>query len=111
MNATLHRLHSPDVADLERYVPDDEDVGLLVQAMIGPAGMEGEESFDLMVCTPRWLAMHIGSRHLFGRHYLFLPRYDYAALRAAIENLCRLAEGDDWGAVASLYRALCAVGV
>ncbi|MGF6489633.1 Imm8 family immunity protein [Pseudomonas frederiksbergensis] len=56
MEAKLKRLHSPDIYNLESYQPDVQDeFGFLLQAMIGPAGEDGEESFDMEVCTPKWI--------------------------------------------------------
>jgi hypothetical protein len=71
MRAVVRRFHSPD-ADLDRYVPDDrEDVGLLVQMLVGPAEKPGEESFDVVVCTPRWLDRWVREDGpLIGRHHL-----------------------------------------
>ncbi|MEU7142892.1 hypothetical protein ABZ942_25840 [Nocardia sp. NPDC046473] len=49
MKAELKRIHSPD-ANLEKGpLPSD---ALFVQLMIGLIGGSGEESFDLVVCTP-----------------------------------------------------------
>jgi hypothetical protein len=48
-------LHSPDADALAEFTPEDpEDFALLVQAMVGPRGEEAEESFNFVVCTPRW---------------------------------------------------------
>lgn len=103
VRAQLRYLHSPDLPDLEHGAPaDPEDFCILVQAMVGPRGEEGEESFDFLVCTPRWLSAQAPPEgFLFGRHYLFLWRYDYKLLRRVIEDLCARAEGPDWGAVAA----------
>jgi hypothetical protein len=47
VRATLKGLHSPDIEDLERWVPNGEPFGFLLQAMIGPSDGSGAESFTL----------------------------------------------------------------
>jgi hypothetical protein len=93
--AELRRLHSPDVHDLKSSSPDDlENFAILVQAMIGPTGGHGEESFDFTVCTRTWLASRPSEQHyLFGRHYLMVNRYNYAIIHGAIESLCQRVSG------------------
>jgi len=60
--AEIKRLHSPDVYDLATFAPDDpEDFGFLLQIMAGTLGSEGEESFNVVVCTPRWVSRHFGA--------------------------------------------------
>jgi hypothetical protein len=49
IQAELKRLHSPDVYKLEDYEPEGP-FGILVQAIVGPAGAGGCESFDIVVC-------------------------------------------------------------
>ena len=98
----MKRLHSPDLFDLESSSPEDpEEFGILIQAMVGPVGAEGEESFDFTVCAPKWLSKNInGSKHLFGRHYLIVNRYDYGVINDAISSLCRSVSGSSWQEVA-----------
>jgi hypothetical protein len=57
----LRGLYSPDIpeTDLESFRPEDGDnFALLVTAFVGPSDAPGEEMFDFVVCTPRWLAEH-----------------------------------------------------
>jgi hypothetical protein len=102
MRAELRYLHSPDVLDLENNKPEDPaNFCILVQAMIGPRGSIGEESFDFLVCTPRWLEDKVGkSSYVFGRHYLILGSYDYGVLRSAVEELCNRFVEPDWHSIA-----------
>lgn len=97
MKTSVRRLHSPDV-DLETYVPDDpEDVGVLVQIMAGPAGGPGEESFDVVVCTPRWLERWIREEGpLIGRHHLIIERYDGARVRLYLTEAVESEEAQTW---------------
>ena len=103
IQAELRRIHSPDVPNLDSFVPALPDhFEVLVQAMIGPRGSPGEESFDFVVCTPSWLAERAAeSGYLLGRHYLIVNHFDVEAVRGALLDLCRQATGSDWGIVAN----------
>lgn len=100
MKAELKSLHSPDVEYLEDYHPSG-DFAILVQALIGPKGTESVESFDFLVCTPGWLGNQlVASDYRFGRHYLFMRKYDYSLLKKAIEDLCNRFFEPDWVSLA-----------
>ncbi len=103
MHAKLRYLHSPDVPDMATYTPEDPThFSILVQAMVGPRGEQGEESFDFIVCTPRWLEATLSQDgFVFGRHYLIVPRYDYYLIWQAIEDLCNRTDGPDWTTIAN----------
>jgi len=103
MTAELKRLHSPDVYDLQTYAPEMSDnFGFLLQAMIGPKGTEGEESFDMQVCTPKWLSDHHDPGDIvFGRHYVIVFEYDYARLVNMISSLCNECSGQSWQEIAA----------
>ncbi|MEJ1403456.1 MAG: immunity 8 family protein [Candidatus Sedimenticola sp. (ex Thyasira tokunagai)] len=102
MNPELKRLHSPDVDDLESYRPEVADkFGFLLQAMIGPEGKEGEESFDIEVCTPRWLEeTYDVDEIVMGRHHLIVREYNYQRLVKSIQEFLKGCVGEDWGEVA-----------
>ncbi len=98
VQAELKKLHSPDAFDLEGFSPDGS-FGILVQTMVGPLGSDGEESFDVVVCTTEWFAANMNSEIVSGRHHLFVKQYDYQALRRYIENYCDSCQGESWEAV------------
>ena len=102
MQAVLKRLHSTDIADVETYLPDEEDnFGFVLRAMVGPMDGEGEESFDIIVCTPRWLLEKYGtSGILLGLHKLIVFKYDYLRLRQFIEKYLMRCSGDTWQEIA-----------
>ena len=101
MEAVLKGLHSADI-DVETYVPDEEDnFGFVLQAMVGPMDEQGAESFDVTVCTPKWLAGRYGtSEILLGLHKLIVFRYDYVRLRQFIEKYLARCSDDSWDKVA-----------
>lgn len=104
VRAALKRLHSPDVFDLEGYWPTDETCfGILVQAMFGPADADGEESFEILVCTPKWLEQQIAKRGiLVGLHHLVVNEYDFGAIRDFLSSYAQKCEGSSWQVVAAL---------
>ena len=101
MQAVLKSLHSTDL-DIETYMPDGEDnFGFVLRAMVGPMGEEAEESFDITVCTPKWLMGRYGtSEVLLGVHKLIVFRYDYVRLRQFIEKYLTRCSGDSWEEIA-----------
>jgi hypothetical protein len=102
VRAVVRGFHSPD-GDLDRYVPGDpEDVGLLVQVMAGPAGKPGEESFDVVVCTPRWLERRVREEGpLIGRRYLVIERWDATRIRLYLAEAVESKEAPTWPELAT----------
>ena len=68
--------------------------------MIGPLGADGEESFDIMVCTPEWFSAEMKENIVSGRHFIFIKQYKYQELKAFIEDYCASCEGRSWSEVA-----------
>jgi len=98
VKAELKRIHSPDVYTLENFEPNEADkFGILLQLMVGPVNTEGEESFDLMVCTPKWLSDNYGKTDIvFGRHYLIVFEYDYDAIYSKLKSIIESIDADNW---------------
>lgn len=104
MKAELKYLHSPDIGNLslENYSPENPDnFSLFIQAMIGPLGEEGEESFNFLVCTPKRLTSELEDNgFLFGKAYLFVREYNYKVIHKTIKDLCDRIYGDNWNVIA-----------
>ncbi len=84
MRAVLKSLDlEPDPSTL----PDDHaEYALLAHMIVGPPDTPGEESFDVTVCTPEWLAKaccQVGDIYN-ARHHLVVnfDEFDQRALRA-----------------------------
>ena len=102
VRARLQLLHSPDVSDLATWVPDDEtQFGFLLQAMIGPSDGEGAESFDILVCSPRWLERDMSRSGIrSGEHLLLMTRYNHRLLLRYLEQRVNSCEAPTWSELA-----------
>ncbi|WP_427887941.1 Imm8 family immunity protein [Kribbella sp. GL6] len=87
MKAAVRLVYSADV-EVQTYVsPDPDDDGVWVRFIVGPEGGPGEESFDVLVCTPLWLRRVVRAEGpQVGRHHLIVDPFD---LRLAIGFLLR----------------------
>lgn len=98
MKIELKRLHSPDIYDLDNYKPNDSRIfGFLLQMMIGIEGVEGEESFDVFVCSPAFIENElINTKWLFGRFYLFVNEYNFSSICNFINDYLSKLEVNSW---------------
>jgi len=87
---------------LEKYQPHDEtNFSFLLQIMVGVRGEDGEESFDAIVCTPKWIFSNLKKKDLlFGYHHLIVQEYDYALMVAKIKKFIGNLGSRDWKDVA-----------
>lgn len=96
MKAELRYLHSPDVDDLKSWTPLG-DFAILVQMMVGPHDGEGEESFDLTLCTPGWLATRVREDWIIDcRHHLVVDAYEYGRIERYLRERVGACEGSTW---------------
>jgi hypothetical protein len=102
MRAEIKNLFSLEIDDLERFVPNEPDrFRVPIRLVAGPEGMEGEETFDFEVCSPRALEGDvIGDDVLLVRHKLLMNSFDFVRVRNFVESYVRGCEGATWNDVA-----------
>ncbi|CAH1520230.1 conserved hypothetical protein [Vibrio owensii] len=107
MQAELKQLHSPDV-NFDTYWPEEIDnFSFLLQAMIGPKGEDTSESFEIHVCTPKWLINNtVKTDILCGRHMMIVVDYNIKRIEQFISNYCERCVGNNWQEVEEKLREL-----
>lgn len=108
MKAELKYIHSPDVFDLKNFQPEESDnFGVLMQLILSPKNTEGEESFDVMLCTPKWLLNNYEKDDIiFGKNYLIVFEYNYERIYEKIISFINNVEGNTWDEVANKISAI-----
>ena len=108
MRAALRETYSlDDDVEIDSYVPaDPTNDGVRVRLMVGPADGPGEESFDVLVCTPAWLGDSVDEHGpQIGRHLLVVGALDLTAAVAFLREHVESLEAPDWhGLAAQLAR-------
>lgn len=97
MRAAVRSVYSADV-DIEAYVPKDpENDGVWIRIIVGPADGPGEESFDVLVCTPLWLRDVVAKEGpQIGRHHLIVDPFDLAVAKDFLRLQVESIEAADW---------------
>jgi hypothetical protein len=99
MKAILKDIYSTDISiPLADFKPDDsENFGFLVRIIVEEEKHGGEESFDIMVCTPKWLiSNHNKSDIIIGRHYLIVFEYNYLRIYSKLKTIIDEIEVKNW---------------
>lgn len=93
----LRLLHSPDIPNLELpNIVESEPYCILLQAMFGPIGAKGEESFDFLVCNGLWLTERATQGAFFCRHHLVVHRFNISEIRSLLEEIARESAAESW---------------
>jgi hypothetical protein len=97
MRAQVRGIDSLD-EDLDTYTPDDPtDVGLFVRILVGPRDVAGEESFDVTVCTPRWIERRLAiDGPLLGRHLVIIDRWNVDLVRTFLTARIEAEDAPTW---------------
>jgi hypothetical protein len=102
LTPTLRRLHSPDVYDLDSFRPTEADnFCVFIQAMFGSSDDIGEESFDILVCSPRWIEEKIRKDGpVIGRHHIIVNEFNIDVIRGVILRFASECKGSTWHDIA-----------
>lgn len=98
MRATLKSLDlDPDPSTLPG---DPSEFALLARMIVGAPNTPGEESFDVTICSPEWLAKtcrHVGGIYN-ARHHLVVnvEDFDVRELRSWLAARVQEATGESW---------------
>ena len=97
MRAELKHLDlEPDPAALP---VEPESFSFIARMLIGPRGSPGEESFDVVVCSPEWLAARCREVGLYdARHHLVVnvEQFDKRQLRTWLESRVNSVHAQTW---------------
>lgn len=98
MKAEIKYFHSPDIENLESFSPKLADnFCFLLQVFVGRKGVEGEESFDMLVCTPKWLMENNKEDSIiFGHHYLIVFKYNFNSISNSLNRYIESMNGENW---------------
>jgi hypothetical protein len=98
MRARLKMLRSDEIHDLAGYSPPHPDeFAVPVVLEVGPLGLKGRESFDLLIVTPQWLRNRHGVRGAVkGRGLLLVFEWDYERIRAFLAKEVEACTGRSW---------------
>jgi hypothetical protein len=102
MKAKLKNIYSTDIdVQLSDYRPAYQDnFGFLARLIIGEEKMGGEESFDVLICTPQWLiSNHNTTDIIIGRHHLIVFEYNYERIYSKLKSLIEGIELSTWNEI------------
>jgi immunity protein 8 of polymorphic toxin system len=89
----------PDPATLPA---EPEAFSFIARMLIGPRGSPGEESFDVVVCSPEWLAAKCLEVGLYdARHHLVVnvEQFDKRLLRTWLESRVNSVHAQTWAQI------------
>ena len=97
MRASVRSFESVDI-DVDSYRSESPECdGQWVRMYVGPADGPGDESFDVLVCTPQWLQAQIESDGpQIGRHRLIVFPFELREAMAFLQRRVEQLEAPDW---------------
>lgn len=102
MIAKLKYLSSPDTEDLKNFRPiDPENFSILIQIHVGSPIEDGNETFDIEICTPKWLLSNYKKTEIIlGRHMVLVFEYNFQRLEDRIKKIISSSSGNTWSEIA-----------
>jgi Immunity protein 8 len=99
VQAVVKSVHSPDTEDIFSFRPNGPFC-VLVQFKIGPKDGQGEESFDVIVCSPSWLEEQ-SAEVISGRDKLIMKEFNPSIFTDYINRQITALHGGSWHEIAA----------
>ncbi len=102
MTSEIKKIISPDIWDFDSYWPaDEESFSFMLSVIVGPKSELTEESFDIVVCTPKWfLDKYDVNEMILGRHKLIVFKFDMEKILSRIKRVFDGCSGNNWNEIA-----------
>ncbi|MCB9093011.1 MAG: hypothetical protein H6620_10680 [Halobacteriovoraceae bacterium] len=87
------------------FHPEDiHNFNFLLRILIGPSGENVQESFDIEVCSTKWIEENLSDDEvMIGRHTLIMKEYNFISLRKRILKLFAAKTGGSWKEIATYF--------
>jgi hypothetical protein len=84
------------------FHPDDiYNFNFLLRILVGPKGENAQESFDIEVCSTKWIEENLNDDEvMLGRHTIIMKDYNFKSLKKRVFKLFDSKTGDNWRDIA-----------
>jgi hypothetical protein len=98
----VKQIISADITNFDSYLPEDEETfSFPLQVLVGPKGEPSEESFNIQVCTPKWLLSRYNENEIIlGAYKLIVFKFDMERILARVRKIFDNCDGKDWNEIA-----------
>ena len=106
----IKTLHSPDVDNLNGWLPDADGFYVLLQMGIGPEDEAGSDIFEIILASPEGLRSRCTDESIViaDRALLVLKEFDWPRIQRHLHRVVSSCSGRDWIEVsARLQRFFC----
>ena len=103
MKAILKEIYSLEIdIELSKYIPEEMDFfEIVIRLMIGPKNEDGADSFDITVCSAKWISEKCQyGNQVWGKSLLIVDKYDYIEILNSIESKINTLSEESWSKLA-----------
>jgi hypothetical protein len=103
MRPVLKNISTIDGDDASKFTPEDAQCfSLWLRLDVGPSDGEGSESFDVLICSPSWLAGQCErDGFVIGRHHFVVNEYRFDFIRDKLTQFIGHCSGETWSEIAA----------
>lgn len=102
MKSILKDFYCLDIIErLDGYIPADVyNFGFWARIIVGEKDLGGEESFDIMICTPKWILENYKENDIIiGQYHLIVLKYNYNNIYSYLRDKINSIEKENWSEI------------